>query len=532
MFDLVFFKLKTFHDKLSNKYAYLISKHWFLFLVGYVSINIVLLTLLFVLKFNFILDTQSLLFTRNSQYDSDCNIMKKFFEQDQNKRHYLHQLLDTGYYVDIIIESKEKPKDNLINETYLNDYNRLFDDIVNLSIAYDNKIYKYNSDLCAKRLDKCSIEGGLMRDLQFQSNLLKKEINYNIDDPRSVYMDQGAKDGASMEFLFGKRSERNERIDNKTKHELYGYSAYIEGAKYVRTRFDLKYNTNQSKILSKLWINRFVKYMKANSSEFYPSIKVYYTTSTTIEEEIAYYSQFDVNYVLVTLIVLILFYIIYMWIDVRTNLMRLYNRLISLTGTHKTSIKVQQTVKNGTSTVLNSPNTTITSVNSDNNVIIDDLLNQTDGSTNNDSKISNKTTTKKCKKQTNTIKFDFYLPILCLIQLFLTLTSTLCIINLLSLKITPLLATNALILIIISFNQTLNLYKSLNLMINTINNSKINIQKQLTNLFQILLVPQMYSCLMTTVVYLLISWVTLFDAVRIYCIFTGKFIFFIMLLLN
>ncbi len=96
-------------------------------------------------------------------------------------------------YIDVCSQLEDKLLDNnflksfsFINETLFRDYNKLFDEIfysINISDIVNNSATTYNySNLCPKRLNKCAVEGGVMRASSFQRNLLKNEIYYDWKD--------------------------------------------------------------------------------------------------------------------------------------------------------------------------------------------------------------------------------------------------------------------------------------------------------------------------------------------------------------
>jgi hypothetical protein len=87
---------------------------------------------------------------------------------------------------DKLLENNFLKSYSFINETLLRDYNRLFDEIffsIKVSEVVDNYTIEYNyNSLCPKRLNKCAVEGGIMRASSFQRNLLRNEIYYDWKD--------------------------------------------------------------------------------------------------------------------------------------------------------------------------------------------------------------------------------------------------------------------------------------------------------------------------------------------------------------
>ncbi len=316
MFDLIYLKLKRFHDKLCYNYSCLVNKYSIFLIAAYLLLNILLIIFLSLFKINVNLNTQEFTFTKNSEYSVLKREINDLFEHDQRERHYIQQLTDSGYYIDIIVSSKSK--ENFINKTILDDFNKLFFEINNLSIEYNNRSFSYKDDLCARRLNKCSIEGGIFNAKQFQTKLLNKQIGYDEFDGRELYMDADVNDGTSLNFLFG--TERDEVYNwKKEENKHYGREKLIVGVKYVRNRFDLIYDTPEMTKLSLLWLNRFVDFMKENSTKLFNYIDIAYSTSHHLEKEIEYYSRIDAKYFMISISFLIVFFFGYIWFDFQTN---------------------------------------------------------------------------------------------------------------------------------------------------------------------------------------------------------------------
>ena len=465
MFDFIYLKLKRNHDKLAYYYTSLITKYSVVFIAAYFLLNITFIVLLVTFNLEIDLSTQKYSFPKNSEYPALKDEISGLFEQNQSQRHFAQQLVDSGYYIDLIIKSKSNENQNLINQTLLDEYSALFSQIMNLSVEYNNRTYNYIDDLCAKRLNKCSIEGGILNSKAFQEKLLKNQVFYNQYDGRGLYMDHEANDGTSLNFLFGSKSERTEVIDKiGNPNPYFGPFMFLTGVKYARNRFDLMYNTPELAEISKLWLDKFVDFMKYNSSEIIKNIDVAYSTSHHLDKEIEYYSQFDIKYVLISIGLLVFFFFAYFWFDFQTNL-KYFIKCIHKREDSNTAIKQLST-------------------------------------------------------------FDFYLPFFSIIQILFTITSTVSFLNLCGIVFTPMIVTNLLILLAINLNQTLNIFKMVSTINRKkLSNNKIDIPKRLTFTFQNLLIPQMYSCITIALIYLSFSFTTQFEAIRIYSYFTSKFYF-------
>ncbi len=95
-------------------------------------------------------------------------------------------------------------KHNMINRTVLDEWNDLFDGILSLSVVDDRNQSITYGDVCARRLGKCSIEGGLVRSEKFQSKLLGKKVSIAENDGKSTYIDAEEQDAINFPLTFGK----------------------------------------------------------------------------------------------------------------------------------------------------------------------------------------------------------------------------------------------------------------------------------------------------------------------------------------
>lgn len=321
MFLFVNSKLKKFYDVVAKSYVSLLVDHPTKLILFYFILSVILSFGLFQIRVN--LDTDSLTFVRNSESMNNAKILNKTFPFDQHKRHFINKLLDLGHYVEIIVTVKAnnktyrdtnddllKPEFNMINTTILKEFNYLFDSILNLSIndtievsEFDSalnqtivknvsKSYSYSKDLCARRLNKCSIEGGLVRQDFFQKNLLNHIVDYQIKDPKSSYGDADYMDGFSFNVLFGKY--RLEKLIDNSSNSYYGDKYAIYHASTFRVRFDLLSTNPKEKDLAIKYMHKFADYMgELEAKEEVKHLNFSYYTSHTLRVELEKYSKID-----------------------------------------------------------------------------------------------------------------------------------------------------------------------------------------------------------------------------------------------
>ena len=291
MFQLVFFKLRNTYNLCAKSYMLFMIERPYHFVNGFLIVTLMLGFGLFQTKLN--IEVESLTMVRDSQTIQDAALINRTFVLDQHKRHFINKLIDFGHYVEIIVTVKapdglcRKSNDDLLkseytlmNHTVLDEFNKLYDMIVNLEIEdyededYYNadlsskdsesrsslqeefrsknadktlKRYRYANDLCAKRLEKCSIEGGLARVANFQNNLLNHNVDYQPKEPKSSYGDTDSMDGFSVNVFFGKY-RKEVQADNDTA-SYYGVRHVITHASTFRIRFNLL-NSNQREKVS------------------------------------------------------------------------------------------------------------------------------------------------------------------------------------------------------------------------------------------------------------------------------------------
>lgn len=240
-------KQKIF-NKFSKYYTLFLFEHKYVFIFCYLLMLIAASFGLLQLKADE--SNQHLVYVTNSQALANRHHLERLF--DKRDYYFQHQLFDTGYYVEFIVTLNERngrrrmlsyddlmlDEFNLINETYLSEFNYLYDQIVNLSIdeapnkssnqSTPPRIFTYLNDLCPRRNQICAIEGSVLRTASFQSKLLAHQVDYERDDPKEVHMDTDSNDGSSLMFLFGNKY-RKEKCESNIQEEENAESETKEG---------------------------------------------------------------------------------------------------------------------------------------------------------------------------------------------------------------------------------------------------------------------------------------------------------------
>ena len=316
-FNFVYQNTRSFYNWVVKYYVSFILKHPFLTIIVYLLVIVSFSTGLYQLKF--ITDNERLMSVKNSQIDLDIQKIQSHFREDPYEKYFQHHLLDIGYYVEVIIFLKcsEKQENdlqsinfdecNILNNTYLKDYNQFFDSIISLKILSSDlnnqsKNFTYH-DICPKRTNRCAIEGGILRSELFQKKLLNNQIGYSKNDPTHIFIDSDLVDGTSIDFLFGKyRREKCEKND-----------CFVNGSIVIRNRFDLKSNSLLEKTLALKYMDTFVEHMnELKKNNYFKNFNFSFYTTHTLGQEIEHYSKFDLKYVFVSLVIFTFIYFLLM----------------------------------------------------------------------------------------------------------------------------------------------------------------------------------------------------------------------------
>jgi hypothetical protein len=115
------------------------------FIAAFMIITLMLSFGLFQIRMN--MNPESLTLVRDRESLKHVDIINRTYPFDQHKRAFINKLLDFGYYVEIIVSVRSpdgrprptnedllKPEYNLVNRTMLDEFNVLYDRIVQLEI--------------------------------------------------------------------------------------------------------------------------------------------------------------------------------------------------------------------------------------------------------------------------------------------------------------------------------------------------------------------------------------------------------------
>jgi hypothetical protein len=339
MFRLIYTTLRNFYNKIAKAYVSFLLKNGTKILLVYL-LFIIITSIGAFTKLKFLeeskLESYTMVKEDKSEAYREAVKLNKMYPVDSHNNFFAHRITDLGHYVEIIVtasnNNKERKSDsdllqpeyNLINKKLIEKYNEIHDWIAQ-RIQISNptnksQVFTYSTGLCAQRLGKCAIEGGLIRTNGFQNTFLNSEIFYSIDDPKQLYIDMTAFDGASLTFLLGQKNFRKDKCNDEG-------LCYVKHAPIIRNRFDLLSTTDEEKERAYLFMNEFVKFMETVDNSL---LNVSYFTSHTAQAEITKYSTIDVKYVAISFLFFWSFYAFVICFDLTKWLKRIKLYILSV----------------------------------------------------------------------------------------------------------------------------------------------------------------------------------------------------------
>ncbi|CAG2245471.1 unnamed protein product [Mytilus edulis] len=190
----------------------------------------------------------------NSQASKDRSTLRNIFGDLSATNFYTQSQIELGSYGDIIFQAKQGR--NILDNIYLSEIKEVFDMISSMHFT-DSVVSLSNlSKVCAKRDNACVVDGTIIFNAWFQSNLNANTIPY----PGS--------DSTSLQGIFG---------------DVIVSNGILTNASCIKLRFHLKHETKTNKDDNTLWMSSFINKMK-NITRNYTNI--YYAHSESLEEEL------------------------------------------------------------------------------------------------------------------------------------------------------------------------------------------------------------------------------------------------------
>lgn len=321
MFKSGFIRLRNVYNSISKLYTLIIVQHPLATIICYILLMTSFSLGLFQLKFD--ADSESLTELHSSRSRRHKQYLDEIFPLRQDEGFLQYRLTNMGYYVEVIIKTKNGTMFSKENQRLFEEYYKFFDLLMDLDVidtgGGDGEVYSYKyNQLCASRLGKCAVEGGLVRTESFRRNFINRQVSYEAADAKMMYMDTEAADGISVGFTFGtsprQKCRRKQVSDTSKETKLI---CTVTGFNIIRNRLDLKFKDAEDRRKAIIYMHQFVKHMQSiKTVNLYPDFEFSYHTSHTLQSEIEYYSQFDLKYMALMFLGFWTVFFMLMWLDV------------------------------------------------------------------------------------------------------------------------------------------------------------------------------------------------------------------------
>jgi hypothetical protein len=204
-----------------------------------------------------------------SQSMRDRDIIAKILPMKYDN-YYLHQDYDLGIFGDVIFLTKDRKGIDRLNVR--RELKRIYELIQKINVTYENKTYFYQ-DLCAKRNNRCVVDGEMFFRETFWQRLKNKQLDRYLLN--GFYTDDDDEPNL-LTFIFGKHLELRTQDGTLS-------------AKVLKLHFNLrrtKFIDNQEKnieIISHMWEQAFLQFFEHFESIM---VRAIYSVSTSIDQEL------------------------------------------------------------------------------------------------------------------------------------------------------------------------------------------------------------------------------------------------------
>lgn len=203
-----------------------------------------------------------------SQALTDQARLLKLFPDKSTDDFYPRQSIISSSYGSVLITTT-LPGDNLLVSPTFKEVLGLYDFIYNVTFLHEGREYHYD-DVCAKREDKCVVEGGDIIEYHSQDNCYAK---HHISIETYVY-------------------ELEPQNDNYTDDSASAH--FCEHLHTLRLKFYLKQNATNDNVLGLLWESHFLKAMHEYGGNLHMT-QISYTVSDSIDVELYEHAGQDIK---------------------------------------------------------------------------------------------------------------------------------------------------------------------------------------------------------------------------------------------
>ena len=247
-------------------------------------------------------DVEALYTPTDSQAGKDQIRLAAIFPDRTAKAFYQYQQLYLSTYGEIFVQPLEKEEeeeeevrgrrrerlleeevaaDNVLSPESVTEILALYDTIMGISLERDDRGFSY-SDLCASRQNACVVDGSVLL------HTLRREPCFNANDTYPYLRDQ------NYDIV--------EDLPSVLAEIHYPDGCLAAGA--MRLRFNLRHDTAHQRQLSVMWEIEFIEKMTTMS---YKHIRVYYSTSESLDIELSKHTAGDAKFFLLTIAIMIIY---------------------------------------------------------------------------------------------------------------------------------------------------------------------------------------------------------------------------------
>jgi len=206
--------------------------------------------------------------------------------------YHIHHDYDLGLFGDVIFAADDHG--DITRPPVQRELERIYNLIQNVNITFENRTYYYR-DLCAKRHNRCAIDGEVFFRTSFWQRLKDKQLDKYILN--GLYTDDDGEPNL-LAFIFGKNLQLNTKDGT-----LF--------SKILKLHFNLRRNMRDNRTnqlinvehLSRMWEQAFLKFFQHFKSIIVIPV---YSVSTSIDQELENNIKLDYILVVVTFIVMII----------------------------------------------------------------------------------------------------------------------------------------------------------------------------------------------------------------------------------
>lgn len=217
-------------------------------------------------------DIEDLYVPKGSPTQKNTELLLKLFPDQTASDFYPHQNVKQPMYAEIMLWKHDKG--NIINGSLHGEIDHIMKYIKNITTFTVDGGYASYPDVCARRIDRCVIEGEEVVD-QIEGNKDGTIPLQNLKIHDAVHYESSLDNIADF------------ATDNTT----------LLGARYLKIRFHLRQDTETMLKNSKLWQSHFITYMKKFIRKQYPeNLHITFAHSGSFYEELGNDTYMDIPF--------------------------------------------------------------------------------------------------------------------------------------------------------------------------------------------------------------------------------------------